>query len=488
MLHELSFEHCGNSKDPLTSCALEGVANIIAGIRDAAVVIHSPQGCSATVAGAYDAHEIDFTKRRIACSRLFETDIIMGATQKLQDLILQADAAFQTKVLFVVGTCAADIIGEDLSAVCRSLHGRVKARLIPVMAGGFHGDSYDGMNLGLSILLPFLSPEVFPEVMAQEPGRDPVDRQEKGAPDTIRVLPEHRVAVKTRRPTVNLLLPQANLNPTWWADAEWVKTVLMHLGVSVGALVPKDVSLEELSRATGADADILLSHDAGFSFAKKLEGAGVPLILGDLPLPVGIENTGRWLRALGSVFHAENKAGEIVAAGEARVQDILRKRGLMIIPRYRNCRVALSADCTIGIPLVRTLFQELEMIPELLLFRSDSPQARKILESELAELGIHPRVVFAADGWKITSALKTVAVDAVFGSSWEKYIAEEQGIKLSFDALSPTNRDRYIDRAYFGYDGLLNLLEVIGNDWEASFRSRKIAGEQFAQPGGKGAL
>jgi nitrogenase molybdenum-iron protein alpha/beta subunit len=142
--------------------------------------------------------------------------------------------------------------------------------------------------------------------------------------------------------------------------------------------------------------------------------------------------------------------------------------------------VAISADCTIGIPLVRTLFQELEMIPELLLFRSDSPHARKILEAELADLGIDPKVVFLADGWKIKSALKSVEVDAVLGSSWEKYIAEELGIRLAFDVLAPTNRDLYIDRSYFGYDGLLNLLETIGNDWEAALRSKEIVWEQFA--------
>ncbi len=64
MLHELKFENCDHSRDPLVSCALEGVAGIIAGIKDVAIVIHSPQGCSATVANAYDNHEIDFSNRR----------------------------------------------------------------------------------------------------------------------------------------------------------------------------------------------------------------------------------------------------------------------------------------------------------------------------------------------------------------------------------------------------------------------------------------
>jgi nitrogenase molybdenum-iron protein beta chain len=115
MLDELKFQDCTHSHDPVVGCALEGVSNIIAGIRDISIVLHSPQGCASTVALGYDNHETDFTQRKVACTRLFETDIIMGATEKLRDLILKADATYKTKVMFVIGTCSADIIGEDIS-------------------------------------------------------------------------------------------------------------------------------------------------------------------------------------------------------------------------------------------------------------------------------------------------------------------------------------------------------------------------------------
>ena len=66
MYDELIYDDCAHSKDPLMGCALEGVAGIIAGIRHVSVVIHSPQGCAATVSAAYDAYEIDFTQRKTA--------------------------------------------------------------------------------------------------------------------------------------------------------------------------------------------------------------------------------------------------------------------------------------------------------------------------------------------------------------------------------------------------------------------------------------
>ncbi|HEY5583867.1 MAG TPA: nitrogenase component 1, partial [Ruminiclostridium sp.] len=164
----------------------------------------------------------------------------------------------------------------------------------------------------------------------------------------------------------------------------------------------------------------------------------------------------------------------LIEEGEEFVVEILRKRALMIIPRYRNCRVAISADATIGIGLVRMLFEELEMIPELLLFKSDMPESQKILERELDDLGISPKVAFSIDGYQIKKALTDIKVDAVVGSAWEKYIAEEVGIKIAFDVLNPTNRDVYVDKEYFGYEGMLNILEVFANDWERAFRSKEI--------------
>jgi len=60
-------------------------------------------------------------------------------------------------------------------------------------------------------------------------------------------------------------------------------------------------------------------------------------------------------------------------------------------------------------------------------------------------------------------------------------MAKEEGIRIAFDAFTPTNRDVYVDRAYFGYDGMVNLLEIIGNDWERALRSRDIQWDLYEE-------
>ncbi|AKB37956.1 Nitrogenase vanadium-cofactor synthesis protein VnfN [Methanosarcina siciliae C2J] len=369
----------------------------------------------------------------------------MGASDKLKELIREVDSKFKTRAIFVIGTCAADIIGEDLEGLCRNLQSQINAKLIPLMAGGFRGDSYAGIDLGLNALFPFIK------------------KQTEKIPNSV-----------------NMISPQANLNPTWWADLEWVREVLDKIGIKVLAVLPHETSLEELENAGLASANILLSHDAGYKFGLKMQEVhDIPLILSDIPLPVGLKNTAIWLRAVGKYFGVEEQVETIIRDGEYMTIDALRRRGLMMIQRYRNCRVAVSADATLGIGLTRMLFEELEMIPELLLFRSSMPDSQLLLENELKDMGISPRVVFSADGYQVKQSLMDSNVDAVFGSSWEYYMAEELGIKFAFDVFNPTNRVNYLNKAYFGYEGMLNFLENVANDWERALRSKQINWEEY---------
>ena len=441
MYDELVFENCRYSKDPLIGCALEGVATVIAGIKDAAIVIHSPQGCAATVSSAFDACEVDFTNRKIGCTRLFESDVIMGASEKLKSLIKEADVSFDCKVIFVVGTCAADIIGEDLEGICIEVSPKVKSTLIPIYAGGFRGDFLTGIDEALNALIPFIRPN----------------------------------NKKIFSNKVNIIAPQASINPTWWADIYWVKDILYKLGLKINTILTFNTSIKDIEKVSEASANILLSHDAGYDFAKKLEKLfDIPLILSDIPLPIGLKNTKRWIKRLAQYFGVTKAAEDIIKKGEKRVVDILRRRALMIIPRYHNCKIAISADASFSIGLVRMLFEDLEMIPKLILLRSCPEYAKEILKKELNDLGLCPKVSFETDGYKLKEALKTTYIDAIIGSSWEYYIAKELGIKLAFDVFSPTNRDIYLDRAFLGYDGMLTMLEIIANDWERAIRSKDI--------------
>jgi nitrogenase molybdenum-iron protein alpha/beta subunit len=134
---------------------------------------------------------------------------------------------------------------------------------------------------------------------------------------------------------------------------------------------------------------------------------------------------------------------------------------------------AIVADATIGIPLVRFVTEDLEMTPELICLRSSQSYATKILEREIEDLGLNPKIVYNADVHRVRRGLDEVRPEAVFGSNVERHAIEGLEIPFIFEVISPMRQFRLINREYFGYGGILNLLEVIQNDFNDRWRSKK---------------
>jgi hypothetical protein len=61
----------------------------------------------------------------------------------------------------------------------------------------------------------------------------------------------------------------------------------------------------------------------------------------------------------------------------------------------------------------------------------------------------------------------------VLGSNIERHAVREMGIPYSFRLVNPVSRFRLTDRAYWGYWGMLNLIEIMQNEWWDRYRSRR---------------
>jgi nitrogenase molybdenum-iron protein alpha/beta subunit len=149
-----------------------------------------------------------------------------------------------------------------------------------------------------------------------------------------------------------------------------------------------------------------------------------------------------------------------------------RRKGLEQFFMHR-APAAVVADATVGIPLLHFIAEDLEMIPELLCLRSCLPGAKEILEQELKELDLKPRIIYNADVYQSKLAIGEAKPEIVFGSNIERHATEELGIPFVFRLSYPISRFRTIDREYFGYTGMLNLIEFIQNDWLDRFRSKE---------------
>jgi nitrogenase molybdenum-iron protein alpha/beta subunit len=342
-------------------------------------------------------------------------------------------------VLFVLSACGPEIVGDDIVAVCEDMQPEIKFKLIPIPSPGFKGSQYDGIDIALDVVINRLAKTDHKKIPA----------------------------------SVCLIAPHANANPTWMADLEWVKQALAEMGVRVTATLAHKTPLSEIEKISSAETSLVLSHDAGQRAADHLSAAfGIEQICKDIPLPIGMTNTQRWLAALGERFDAQKTVERMVTEGERMVTATCRRKWPMARFFYRT-PAAIVADATIGIPLVRFVTEEMEMTPGLVALYSSRGPARNLLDGELKELGLKPNVVYGTDVFKTRKGLMDVKPKVVFGSTIERHASEGIGVPYIVEVVRPMRQFRLINRAYFGYTGILNLFECIQNEWTLRWRSKE---------------
>ena len=426
--------------DPYLRCALYGAAQVALGIKGCCVLSHSPQGCYQLVNSAFGWQDADYTETLTLCTKLCEDEIVHGGEELLSRTILDARDQ-DVPVMFVITACGPEIVGDNIEGVCEDMSPEVDFKLVPIPSAGFRGDQNFGADLALEAILKHL------------------------------INDEHADSGRVPR-SVCLIAPHANANPSWTGDLAWVKQVLGEMGATVTATLAHDTSLKDLSRIPSSQGSILLSHDAGQKAADYLEEHyGIEQWCQGLPLPVGFTNTSQWLNELGLRLGTEKKAGEIITRGENRVIELCRRKGLEQSGMHR-APAAIVTDGTVGIPLLRFITEDLEMVPNLVCLRSAQPAAKELLAREITDLGLRADIIYNADVYQSKMALARTRPEMVFGSNIERHAVEELDIPFVIKLVNPISQFRIIDREYFGYVGMLNLIESIQNERMDRFRSK----------------
>lgn len=119
-------------------CTLTGALSVTTSVRDSISIVHGPKGCSHhnfsllhTIALENDALSIP----SVHASGLLEGDIIFGGEAALERALAEC-ASSRPKCIFVLSTCIAETIGDDVGAVCGMDWG---VPVIAVPTAGFLG-------------------------------------------------------------------------------------------------------------------------------------------------------------------------------------------------------------------------------------------------------------------------------------------------------------------------------------------------------------
>jgi nitrogenase iron protein len=265
------------AREPLHGCAFSGAMSITTQIDDSISISHGPRSCAHITYQSITSFPRRMLLERgivlpygssppVVSSEMNEGVMVFGGAAELREKILEAKAR-HPKIIFVLTTCPAGIIGDDIRFV--SDFEDLSTRIVPVLTdGNIQGDYLQG------ILMAY-----------RETGRALIDKN-----------------CKAEENTVNIVAEKSETN----ARAEsfqQVKGILDRFGIKVNCHFICETTAEEIRAFKRGKLNLLAYADyMGRSIRTFLETEFDAEFL-DKPFPIGFKESCEWARSIGEYFH-----------------------------------------------------------------------------------------------------------------------------------------------------------------------------------------
>jgi len=222
------------------ACVFCGSRVVLYPIADALHIVHGPIGCAAytwDIRGSQSSGPQLF--RNAFSTDLQELDIIYGGEKKLERALLELIARHSPKAAFVYGTCIVGLIGDDVSAICKSVAAATGIPVLPVASEGFKGTKKDGYKAACEAVYNLI-----------------------GTGDTAGISPV----------SINLLGDFNIAGETWV-----IRDYFARMGVEVVATITGDGRVDAIRRCHGAKLNLVQCSGSMTHLAKKMQAAhGIP--------------------------------------------------------------------------------------------------------------------------------------------------------------------------------------------------------------------
>jgi len=280
---------------------LQRALSILRTIRGLAIVVHGPAGCAASLGGGFQD-----TAPWIVTG-INERDSIMGGDRKLRAAIHQIHAAHAPAVIAVVATPVVAINNDDIESVVTEVNEELGIPIIPVLTDGFRskiaGSGYDAVIHAL-----------LREQLWHPAG-------ERGA--HLNLL---SVAEKSQ-------------------DVQALKALLRELDAEV-EVFPRHGNAQAFHRVPEARLSVSIDPDESEYAGQVLqEQRGIPFL--SLDVPVGLDNTGRWLSAIGAALERPGLAQAVIARHEEQLAPLKER-----LARHQGARVFVNLPAALAFALV----------------------------------------------------------------------------------------------------------------------------------------
>lgn len=421
------------------ACQMALTLMMAATVERSAIVMHGPIGCGTQL----HALSVQTNKGKSqrgkqpvppvwVSTNLRESDVIGGGEMKLRETIEYVDREFRPEIIFVVSTCAPNIIGDDVEEIVRKTRAHTAAHVVSLHCPGFKSrvvaSAYDAFYHGLLRHMP-LSPEPWRDFVPHTYTGEARDEMEQ-------VKYEH---MKSR--TVNVW----NATSIGPKDEEEAVRLLGSLGLKARVFA-EYVSADELRMVSQAALNVSMCNvhdDYMLSFLK--EKFNTPYVIAGMP--IGFRDTRRWLEAIASHFGLEDEAMRVADREEQMAKEAISP----FLPEIAGKRVLLCG----GVVRVGTEAMALkELGMDVLTFRAyHYDNGAEEIYGRVADAFPDARIAVSNQLFEFSNQIRKLAPDLVISHN---------GTQGTLAKLGVTGVQLFdVDKPFFGYAGLFSLLKRI---------------------------
>ncbi len=417
------------------SCMPLGGVIAFKGIENTMVLVHGSQGCSTYMRLTSIEHYNEPVD--IASSSLNEKQTIHGGEANLKKALDNVARVYEPKVIGVLTTCLAETMGEDLDRIIRDYareRGPHGLDIIPVPTPSYSGSHTEGFWAATrAIIAHYARPtEGHRRVNVIIPHISPADIRE-----------------------IKRILSLMGLEYTLLPD--YSMTLDRPYGGRYQKIPPGGTRTEDIEQMPGAPCSIQFGGTCPDDLSPGLwlqKEFGVPLI--NLPLPIGLEATDRFLEVLRNI------------SGREMPESLTTERGWLLdgmadAHKFNaEGRPVIYGEPELVYSMVRICCEN-GAVPAVIASGSGNSRLSLCLEPILTGVEEPPVILGDTDFATIETAALRSRANIAIGHSSGKFLTERHGIpvvRVGFPIHDRIGGQRILST---GYTGSLALLDRVTN-------------------------
>jgi len=427
--------------EPAISCGLAGGFLGTLGFDDSSRLVHGCSGCGFAMRYGLSQHWKSF----IPCpvTSLHENDVIFGGEKLLKKGIEDVEKIYPSEVLFILTSCATEIIGDDIESVVLDEAERRSKRIVAIDVGGASGDILDGYNRFLYKTISTIYPPLLDET-------DGCSSHSRNNPqiDILGIIPFFDMFFR--------------------GDMQELKRVFDAIGIRVNSFFTGQCSIETMRRSLTSDLAVSLNKNIGERALKIIRRYTNIRTDSFNVVPIGFEYSRSFFFSVSEMLGLNlRKVSGVLDREEEKARETMIRGFDFAKVMYNSGRVAIIGETSWVLGLTNFLLNEVGMRSTLIaLTNNATSKDMSELDRILNVRNNQAKVLINQDNYLVRKYLSESQPNIVFGRSIDRIKELENTVYITWQFPS-TNRFILFDRPYLGYRGIGTILDDIVNGFSS---------------------